>query len=905
MTDFYYVGGSVPLDSPSYINREADELFYNALKSGRYCYVLNSRQMGKSSLWVQTQKRLIEEEIRCATIDLSGIGKDSSEDVWYQVLFYKLVTKFELSIKNNRQTWWNERADVSAINRLDEFIEEVLLREVEQPIVICLDEIDSVLSLNFSIDGFFAWMRSCHEKRPHHPIYQRLTFCMLGVATVSNFIRENARSPLNIGRDIPLSGFTKGEAGGLARGLEGKVPDPRRVLEEVLEWTGGQPFLTQKICNLIYTSRTGLGSESSEKPINVGDFVQLKIINNWESQDSPEHLDTIRKRLLNTPSIARRMLLLYQEILDKGDIIARSSPDQIQLRLTGLVVQENQKLKVYNKIYREIFNETWVERELSKIPPYIEKYEIWFNSGEDSTKLLSGQTLQEALTWSENKPLNDAESRFLKLSQIEEKQKAQIARQQEAYQRSQTILSPEFPDEKKRTILINEILGWTGNQLDLVEIVCRVLIENKDKLIDERESTEGLIKKHLIENWQQNRASSHLQEMQNYLLAEGNIQVRLRTYQDILQGRVFADDKSDKLYLQQVELVVKNEDYLEVANRIYKAVFNLQWVNQELEKLINEAYQLSQRVLNTTFSDENKRTILINEILSWTGNQLDLVNIVCNILIENKDKLMEGEESTERLIQKYLIENWQQNRASNHLQEIQNHLLAEENIQAILGTYQDILRGRVFADDKPEKISLQQAELVVKNEDYLEVTNEIYKEVFNLKWVNQELEKLVKIENQPAPATTMVSLGLFILFVVVSGLWLVFKPKNLIPPSQAQIPKICTQRDSKIPLEDDIQQLQTLESQQGNAFPQQCKTQLTELKLIQDAIRLAKNSYMVKTPENTDGAFLLLCKIPVTSKNIRTAQSWVTSWYKDPYWKEKIDKALKDKTECSYLIKNQ
>ena len=748
MTDFYYVGGSVPLDSPSYINREADELFYNALKSGRYCYVLNSRQMGKSSLWVQTQKRLIEEEIRCATIDLSGIGKDSSEDVWYQVLFYKLVTKFELSIKNNRQTWWNERADVSAINRLDEFIEEVLLREVEQPIVICLDEIDSVLSLNFSIDGFFAWMRSCHEKRPHHPIYQRLTFCMLGVATVSNFIRENARSPLNIGRDIPLSGFTKGEAGGLARGLEGKVPDPRRVLEEVLEWTGGQPFLTQKICNLIYTSRTGLGSESSEKPINVGDFVQLKIINNWESQDSPEHLDTIRKRLLNTPSIARRMLLLYQEILDKGDIIARSSPDQIQLRLTGLVVQENQKLKVYNKIYREIFNETWVERELSKIPPYIEKYEIWFNSGEDSTKLLSGQTLQEALTWSENKPLNDAESRFLKLSQIEEKQKAQIARQQEAYQRSQTILSPEFPDEKKRTILINEILGWTGNQLDLVEIVCRVLIENKDKLIDERESTEGLIKKHLIENWQQNRASSHLQEMQNYLLAEGNIQVRLRTYQDILQGRVFADDKSDKLYLQQVELVVKNEDYLEV-------------------------------------------------------------------------------------------------------------------------------------------------------------TNEIYKEVFNLKWVNQELEKLVKIENQPAPATTMVSLGLFILFVVVSGLWLVFKPKNLIPPSQAQIPKICTQRDSKIPLEDDIQQLQTLESQQGNAFPQQCKTQLTELKLIQDAIRLAKNSYMVKTPENTDGAFLLLCKIPVTSKNIRTAQSWVTSWYKDPYWKEKIDKALKDKTECSYLIKNQ
>ena len=432
MTNFYCVGGSVHLDSPSYIRREADELFYDYLKNGKYCYVLNSRQMGKSSLWVQTQKRLTEEGIRCTTLDLSCIGKDSSEDVWYQVLFYKLVTSFELSIKNNRQTWWNERADVSAIHRLDEFIEEILLKEVEQPIVICLDEIDSVLSFNFPIDSFFTWMRSCHEKRPHHPIYQRLTFCLLGVATVSSFIRDNTRNPFNIGKDIPLSGFTKGEAGSLARGLEGKVPDPRRVLAEVLEWTGGQPFLTQKICDLIYTSRTDLGSESSEAPINVSDFIQSRIINNWEYRDSPVHLLTIRERLVNNPSIARRILLLYQEILKKGEIIARSSPDQIQLRLTGLVVEQNQKLKIYNKIYRSVFDEDWVKGELSKIRPYIEKYEIWLNAGEDRTKLLSGQTLQEALTWSKDKFLNDAENRFLTLSQIEEKQKAQIACQQEA-----------------------------------------------------------------------------------------------------------------------------------------------------------------------------------------------------------------------------------------------------------------------------------------------------------------------------------------------------------------------------------------------------------------------------------------------------------------------------------------
>jgi hypothetical protein len=41
------------------------------------------------------------------------------------------------------------------------------------------------------------------------------------------------------------------------------------------------------------------------------------------------------------------MLKLYQEILRNGEIPDDGSPDQIELRLTGLVVQDRQKLKVY------------------------------------------------------------------------------------------------------------------------------------------------------------------------------------------------------------------------------------------------------------------------------------------------------------------------------------------------------------------------------------------------------------------------------------------------------------------------------------------------------------------------------------------------------------------------------
>ncbi|MDB9385204.1 AAA-like domain-containing protein [Microcystis aeruginosa] len=532
-TNFYYVGGRVPLDAPSYIKREADDLFYNYLKNGQYCYVLSSRQMGKSSLWVQTQKRLQEDNIDCATIDLSGIGKNISEDIWYRVLFEQLVKRFNLSIRGKEQTWWDERADKSPLNRLDQFVEEILLKEVSRPIVICFDEIDSVLSLNFSTDDFFAWLRSCHEKRPYNRDYQRLSFCMLGVSAVYNFILDNNRSPFNIGQDIRLSGFTIKDARKLAEGLQDKVIAPQRVLEEVIEWTGGQPFLTQKICNLISTSRPEFGKESPANPINVGDFIQSQVISNWVSQDSPEHLKTVQNRLLNKRVTGRRMLKLYLEILKNGEITDDGSRDQIELRLTGLVVQDRQKLKVYNKIYRNVFNENWVTTELNKIPAYYEKVD----------------------------------------------------------QLDKILLRTEF-DENQRAALIEEIPAWTGGNWELTIIVILLLIDNKNELREgqEKPKIEQLIQKNIVENWLQNKAADHLQKIQNSLLTpDKNVRSRLEIYQEILQqGGVFADNKPEKLALQQAELVIKNDEYLEVTNRIYQEVFNIQWVKQELEKLVKE-----------------------------------------------------------------------------------------------------------------------------------------------------------------------------------------------------------------------------------------------------------------------------------------------------------------------------
>jgi hypothetical protein len=146
----------------------------------------------------------------------------------------------------------------------------------------------------------------------------------------------------------------------LLEGLAEKVTNPQTVLKAVLAWTNGQPFLTQKLCKLIRNSTAPIPPNGEAEWIEQ--LVQTQIIANWESQDEPEHLRTIRDRITKSQQ-SPQLLALYQRVWAHSEIAIANPPIERELLLSGIIVKHQNTLVVQNWIYASIFDRDWIDRQ--------------------------------------------------------------------------------------------------------------------------------------------------------------------------------------------------------------------------------------------------------------------------------------------------------------------------------------------------------------------------------------------------------------------------------------------------------------------------------------------------------------------------------------------------------------
>ena len=352
----FTTGGTVQAnESGVYLSRPADERLLKLCNASTFAYVLTPRQLGKSSLMIRTAERLLEAGILPVVVDLTQIGTQLGAEGWYGD-FLDLVAD-QLPLHTNARQWWKGHGEAGLTLRLTRFFVDVVLKEVAQSIVIFVDEIDTTLSLNFT-DDFFAAIRYFYVARSQNPELRRLSFVLIGVATPADLIRDPKRTPFNIGERVDLRDFTLEEAAPLAAGLPLPPDQSRRALRWILGWTGGHPYLTQRLCAVLAADPPAVWSEEA-----VGEVVAHTFFGERSEQDNNLQFvsDMLTKR--SPQPYGQEVLRTYRAVWRGRPPVVDEEQNLVHahLKLSGVVRREGKNLVPRNRIYKTVFNPSWIQ----------------------------------------------------------------------------------------------------------------------------------------------------------------------------------------------------------------------------------------------------------------------------------------------------------------------------------------------------------------------------------------------------------------------------------------------------------------------------------------------------------------------------------------------------------------
>ena len=351
----YTTGGTVQAGGGLYISRRADDELFNLCRQSAFAYVLTARQTGKSSLMIQTAGRLAKENIRSVIIDLTQIGAQVTPEQWYLGLL--AVIEDQLALSTDAVAWWEATPHLGLAQRITKFFEEVLLRDVAEPVVVFVDEIDATLGLDFT-DDFYAAIRYLYNARAIKPEFKRLSFALLGAATPGDLTRDPQRMPFDIRHSVELGDFTYEEAAPLAEGLNLPPGEAKQALRWAMKWTNGHPYLTQRLCMAMVEARHLRWTEADVDRVVADTFLGA-----MSEQDG--NLQFVRDMLTKRAPDVEGALTTYEEIR-AGNAVRdeERSPVITHLKLSGVVRREGAELRTRNLIYETVFDEQWVKDHL-------------------------------------------------------------------------------------------------------------------------------------------------------------------------------------------------------------------------------------------------------------------------------------------------------------------------------------------------------------------------------------------------------------------------------------------------------------------------------------------------------------------------------------------------------------
>lgn len=243
--------GTIDPQSAFYVMRPSDAIAQEAIgRQGVTITIKGPRQMGKSSLLIRTIDAAVKAGKRVVFLDFQLFDKAALTDADRFFRQFCAWLTDELELEDRLDTYWNMPLGNS--QRCTRYVGRYLLKELARPLVLAMDEVETIFDTGFRSD-FFSMLRSWHNNRATTLIWKQLDLALVTSTEPYQLIENLNQSPFNVGEVIDLADFTLDQVADLNRrhGSPLQTDEERRLMDLL----GGHPYLVRRALYLVASGR--------------------------------------------------------------------------------------------------------------------------------------------------------------------------------------------------------------------------------------------------------------------------------------------------------------------------------------------------------------------------------------------------------------------------------------------------------------------------------------------------------------------------------------------------------------------------------------------------------------------------------------------------------------------------
>ncbi len=301
-------------------------------QAGSLLRIKSAKGMGKTLLVDRILSQVDKRQYKTVSLSFLQASKGILGDLDRLLSWFALIISKKLGLAALFQEKWQEGLGLYSCTA---YFEDHLLKKLDKPLILVLEEIDSLFAYTSVADDFLSLFRLWHEEAKNNNTWQKLHL-IITYSTENYVLVDLNKSPLNVvGTEILLPDFTLEQVLTLANKYQANLG--KDELQKIINLVGGHPYLIQKA---IY----GI----TQKQLSLADFLETA------ATEAGIYGDHLRGHLLNLqehPNLAAGM----KKVVESSSPVDLGAAINWQLHSLGLVTFVQNAVQPRYPLYSDYF----------------------------------------------------------------------------------------------------------------------------------------------------------------------------------------------------------------------------------------------------------------------------------------------------------------------------------------------------------------------------------------------------------------------------------------------------------------------------------------------------------------------------------------------------------------------